>query len=224
MARGKEAEGLNGYVVVGEYLKNGQAIWDQPPYSFVLSDERILPTQAISNEEGEVYFLRACAAYGRNNWIGFLSNTPGFDRKTRKINPNLQFEISKPGKASLLKLMLNSITTEYRERGVILGIRDCVVAELEKYPFSIDYLNLKWEGNNYDMLGYPKDAGFKNLKRVTYASYANSVLHLQNNTRFIGLEELLPDSSAAQDILDAIPNKGRSNRVYRLIRTSEALK
>lgn len=86
-----------------------------------------------------------------------------------------------------------------------------------------EYLGTFWNSFYFDAVGDPKPS-VQQQPWKTYAAYASSCIHYERGAMYVGLEELLPDASAAQDVIEALPDAGPVYRWYSLVVKSEALR
>lgn len=88
---------------------------------------------------------------------------------------------------------------------------------LDRYPYAIQYLEKMWlwKTDRFDSLGRPKLRGFQLEPPLSYVGW-RAEQEKKKETKWAGLEELLPDASAAGDVVAAIPPKRRTNRQYQL--------
>ena len=114
---------------------------------------------------------------------------------------------------------LEDISEKYRKRGILTKIYAKISEYLRQYPFSGQYLSETWKGlADFDEQGNrQKNGGTFNIR--SYAAYASDRNQKPVDNKWLGLGKELPDSSAATDVIDAMPPKPAANRTYRLFKS-----
>lgn len=201
-----DSEG-HSYLVVPVRLAPNQRILDQPPYWWLQTNREILPEGIFAKPTIKVFgfpkdFLADPDTYEDHLFAYFMRGLPlGGGDGAAWIRPIL----AEPYKPQAMSIMYAA--EQY----------------LNRYPYAREYLEKMWlwKRDRFDKLGRQKTQPFPLEPPLSYVGW-RAEQEKKTETKWAGLEELLPDASAAEEVVAALPDKSRTNRFYRLL-TSGAL-
>lgn len=176
-------------VVVPEFLQPDENILDQPPYQWLLREERILPSDFFKSPQCSAFFIKfvTSKAYQPGN-----VNRKVRDSVNKKVyrRPAIEYAL---GKAREF-LERYPLSIEYLQEHWIPELFDKVGGRQAS--------GYRWRVQTY--------AAFAETRLRLEMSLKHS--------QWKGLAKELPDASAADDIVKTMPQKKGMNRWFRILR------
>lgn len=191
------------------HMEPGQNIFDQPPYNWVLGNTEIFPAKIFQSRVLDQKLL--------------IMNL--FFRFYDEPSNTLVFPASGPNKQIFLELRAKLPA----QIGMVSEICRRIARFLKPYPFSTEYLVEHFVAKP-DVTVWGDSMGKNGISPSdtrTYVAWADAQVSLQQDisrSRWHGLMEEVPAGySRPDDVLRAMPSKGKANRIFRLKYYSEAL-
>ncbi|MCL4359976.1 hypothetical protein M1555_01840 [Patescibacteria group bacterium] len=208
MTTGRESVQPGEEIWVAEYLPRDEPVTNQPPMTWILETDELVPSDLFSDylrEEGE----------GRLFWAVARTTLPGFSvwdtEKERRYARGL----------------IQCFSREFRNVATGIYILNRVTDHVRTYyPYLPEYLMLNWVSQPYFNKDGHRRLGSEPAHIKTYAAFAAQQQSMDARSRFIGLGDVLPRTyAAADDVREAVDASGkpRENRFFRLVRSSEAM-
>jgi hypothetical protein len=199
------------------YLRDGQHILDQPPYSGLYE---LVPDNFFQGPESQ--------PTREARMFRFLDDLRSFHWMHAKSLPATREGFTEVNADDWLNDVLNSINPDARKQRSVQDILirlQSIERELSHYPYAEKYLVDKKEG--FDKDGFPqRDPQEKGYHpEMTFAAYQHAQISFSRDAKLAGISKELPGGfTDAETVKDAMPPKHPVNTMYRLLVQSEALR